>query len=84
MTARETLVHTLTNALAVTRVGRLDAIRAEAERLVDAVLHEAAEEIRENTRARLTRVNAVHGAGWGRTWAYGRERAADLIDPEVP
>lgn len=45
--------------------------------------HQLAEQIRENTRARLTRVTAVHGADWGRTWALGREQAADLIDPEV-
>lgn len=44
---------------------------------------ELAEQIRENTRIRLTRITAVHGADWGRTWAQGRERAADLIDPEV-
>jgi hypothetical protein len=83
MSAHETLVTTLTNLLAVSRRGRMDAHRTEAERLVDAVLHEAAEEIRENTRARLTRVTSVHGADWGRTWAYGRECAADLVDPEV-
>jgi hypothetical protein len=35
VTAREKLVSTLTNSLAVTRVGRLDDIRKEAERLVD-------------------------------------------------
>lgn len=45
--------------------------------------HQLAEQIRENTRARLTHVTAIHGADWGRTWALGRERAADLIDPEV-
>lgn len=46
MTARETLTTTLTNLLARTRNGRMDAHRAEAERLVDAVLHEAAEAVR--------------------------------------
>jgi hypothetical protein len=45
--------------------------------------HELAEKIREDTRAALTRVTAMHGADWGRTWAMGREHAADLIDPEV-
>ncbi|MER5843233.1 hypothetical protein ABT099_23635 [Streptomyces prasinus] len=45
--------------------------------------HQLAEQIREDTRASLTRVTATNGADWGRTWAQGRERAADLIDPEV-
>ncbi|MFF0166762.1 hypothetical protein [Streptomyces prasinus] len=45
--------------------------------------HQLAEQIREDTRASLTRVTATNGANWGRTWAQGRERAADLIDPEV-
>ncbi|GAB1326947.1 hypothetical protein [Streptomyces sennicomposti] len=51
MTARETLVTTLTNLLALSRRGRMDAHRAEAERLVDDVLHEAAEEIRAETES---------------------------------
>jgi hypothetical protein len=38
--AKEVLVSTLTNSLAVTRVGRLDVIRKEAERLVDEALKE--------------------------------------------
>ncbi|MET9816891.1 hypothetical protein [Streptomyces sp. NPDC006355] len=42
MTAVETLVNTLTNSLAVTRVGRMDDIRKEAERLVDEALREKA------------------------------------------
>jgi hypothetical protein len=45
--------------------------------------HQLAEQIREDTRASLTRVTATNGEDWGRTWALGRERAADLIDPEV-
>lgn len=45
--------------------------------------HQLAEQIREETRASLTRVTATNGADWGRTWAQGRERAADLIDPEA-
>ncbi|MER7738863.1 hypothetical protein ABTX34_11150 [Streptomyces sp. NPDC096538] len=61
--------------------------REQAEHAARTVLrdhaHQLAEQIRENTRARLTRVTAVHGEDWGRTWASGRERAADLIDPEV-
>ncbi|MFG3014326.1 hypothetical protein ACGFZB_28685 [Streptomyces cinerochromogenes] len=39
-TARETLTTTLTNLLARTRNGRMDAHRAEAERLVDEALAE--------------------------------------------
>ena len=38
--AKEALVSTLTNSLAGTRVGRLDSIRKEAERLVDEALKE--------------------------------------------
>ncbi|MFL1903117.1 hypothetical protein ACJWDR_29030 [Streptomyces tauricus] len=53
------------------------------EALIDAYAHQLAEQIREDTRALLTQVTAVHGADWGRTWAQGRERAADLIDPET-
>lgn len=40
--AKEILVSTLTNAFAVTLVGRLDAHRKEAERLVDEALREQA------------------------------------------
>lgn len=54
-----------------------------ARLLLERHAHELAEKIRENTRAGLTRVTSVRGADWGRTWAHGRERAADLIDPEV-
>lgn len=42
--AKETLVSTLTNSLALTRVGRLDAHRKEAERLVDEALNEVPEQ----------------------------------------
>lgn len=52
MTAYDTLVTTLTNLLAVSRRGRMDAHRAEAERMVDDVLHEAAERIRNSKRLR--------------------------------
>lgn len=45
MSAKETLVSTLTNALSVSRVGRLDAHRKEAERLVDEALKEEAQEV---------------------------------------
>ena len=61
--------------------------RAEAERLLkqikDRHAHQLAERIREDTRAFLTSVTATRGADWGRTWAQGREKAADLIDPEA-
>ncbi|MFE0326310.1 hypothetical protein ACFW08_05775 [Streptomyces sp. NPDC058960] len=43
MSARETLTTTLTNLLARTRTGRMDAHRAEAERMVDEALKEHAQ-----------------------------------------
>lgn len=55
----------------------------DRQRVFDIVAHELAEQIREETRASLTRVTATNGADWGRTWALGREQAADLIDPEA-
>ncbi|WP_432157784.1 hypothetical protein [Streptomyces sp. bgisy153] len=45
MSARETLTTTLTNLFARTRNGRVDAHRAEAERLVDEVLNEQARDL---------------------------------------
>lgn len=51
--------------------------------LKQVLAHRLAEQIREDTRASLTQVTASNGADWGRTWAHGRERAADLIDPEA-
>jgi hypothetical protein len=42
MTARETLVATLTNLFARTRIGHFDVHRVEAERLVDDALKEQA------------------------------------------
>ncbi|HLL34198.1 MAG TPA: hypothetical protein VK545_09965 [Streptomyces sp.] len=73
--ARETLTTTLTNLLARTRNGRMDAHRAEAERLVEEALkehaHELAEEIRRDVDAGKFCVSEVDGA-----W-----EAADRIDP---
>ncbi len=61
----------------------INVLHHDRQRVFDIVAHELAEQIREDTRASLTRVTASNGADWGRTWAQGRERAADLIDPEV-
>ncbi|MFB7114062.1 hypothetical protein [Streptomyces sp. NPDC056291] len=47
MSARETLVTTLTNLFARTRVGRMDAHRADAEKLVDDALRESAHALSE-------------------------------------
>lgn len=63
--ARETLVTTLTNLLARTRNGRMDEHRTEAERLVDDVLHEAAE------AQRALPVYADGRATWHRHVLYG-------------
>lgn len=71
MSAKETLVATLTNCLAVTRVGRMDAHRKEAERLVDEVLHEEAKRIKAGCRALPE----------GSDWFSGMFDAANLIDP---
>lgn len=79
-TARERLIYALANEACV--CGSTDACPTP-EQLVDAYAHQLAERIREETRAFLTSVTATHGADWGRTWAQGREKAADLIDPEV-
>jgi hypothetical protein len=73
MSARERLVTALTNLLATSRRGRMDAHRAEAERLVDAALHEAAERIR--TSKRLRDYTDDHMSDCN--------AAADYIDPEV-
>jgi hypothetical protein len=51
VTARETLVTTLTNLLAVARNGRMDAHHAEAERLVDEALKEHAHELARRQKA---------------------------------
>lgn len=47
MSAKDKLVETLTNLLAISRVGRLDEHRETAKHLVAEVLHEAANELRE-------------------------------------
>ncbi|WP_435613276.1 hypothetical protein [Streptomyces sp. bgisy159] len=75
--ARGTLVTTLTNLLAVSRRGRMDAHRAEAERLVDEVLKEYAHALADKLR--------------DEAWPHERDereneliyKLADLIDPEA-
>jgi hypothetical protein len=79
MSARDELFEAMTDGGWRLAPGEAESVN----RLHDAYAHELAEKIREDTRAALTRVTAMHGADWGRTWAMGRERAADLIDPEV-
>lgn len=78
MTARETLVTTLTNLLALSRRGRMGSHRAEAERLVDDVLHEAADALR-----------GVPGSDVGNDWDWWDAatipgKCADVIDPRTP
>ncbi|WP_405620278.1 hypothetical protein [Streptomyces sp. NBC_00076] len=51
MSARETLTTTLTNLLARTRNGRLDAHWREAERLVSEALKEHAHELADSVRS---------------------------------
>jgi hypothetical protein len=67
MSARERLVTALTNLLATSRRGRMDAHRAEAERLVEEALKEQAHEL-----AEVVRYFDRHPS-----------EVADLIDPEV-
>ena len=45
--------------------------------------HELAELIREHTRTDYPRVLARYGSAYANGWRAGRERAADLVDPEV-
>lgn len=75
MTARGDLIGTLTNLYARTRNGRMDAHKAEAERLVDAVLHEAAE--------RLRRLVTHAEDPWKCLPCATHLYDADLIDPKV-
>jgi hypothetical protein len=77
--ARDTLVQTLTNALAVTRVGRLDTIRAEAERLVDEALKEHAHELAKKQHATAREYEATQSEDF----VAGMQVGADLVDPEV-
>jgi dihydroxyacetone kinase len=77
MTARDTLVTSLTNLFARTRNGRLDAHRAEAERLVDEAMTETA----------FTLSETIADDSWSRyqreEYEAGMRRAAELIQPEV-
>jgi hypothetical protein len=86
MTARETLVTTLTNLLARTRNGRMDAHRAEAERLVDEALGEHAHELAEAARQVMGPRALPSGAEPERIARYvaGWHDAMDHIDPKVP
>lgn len=79
MTARDTLVTTLTHLFAASRRGRMDAHRAEAERLVDEVLKEAAHEAAERIRLH----DWDEGCAGVGCCADTPQEAADLIDPEV-
>jgi hypothetical protein len=74
--ARETLVATLTAYFALSRMGRLDAHRAEAERLVDAVLKEHARTLAETIRSHPE----CEIGGYG----DGILDASFMIDPEAP
>ena len=83
MTARETLTTTLTNLLARTRNGRMDAHRAEAERLVDEALSEHAHGLAEESR-RFVGPRAYPGESEFITrYVAGWHHAIDRIDPEV-
>lgn len=77
MSARDTLVTTLTNLLAVSTRGRMDTHRAKAEALVDDALKEHAHGLAEKIR---------ESPGWCHgEWMDSRDRnhAANIIDPEV-
>ncbi|MFD5161025.1 hypothetical protein ACFWMJ_23600 [Streptomyces hawaiiensis] len=77
MSARETLTTTLTNLLARTRSGRMDAHRAEAERLVEEALREGAHGLAERIRnSKRLRDHTDDHMG-------DCNEAADEIDPEV-
>jgi hypothetical protein len=54
-----------------------------AEALLSRHAHELAQQIRETSRTNYRRVSAVYGHDYARGWASGRQRGADLIDPEV-
>nr|WP_159059621.1 hypothetical protein [Streptomyces antibioticus] len=84
MTARDTLVTTLTNLLARTRNGRMDEHRAEAERLVDEAVKEHAHALTEESR-QLMGPRAYPGESEFVTrYVAGWHDALNQIDPEVP
>jgi hypothetical protein len=75
--AKEALVSTLTSSLAVTRVGRLDDIRKEAERLVD-------EAMKEHTKGLADKI--YEGIGTlpeGSDWFAGMFHARDIVRAEA-
>ena len=80
MTARETLTTTLTNLLARTRNGHMDAHRAEAERLVAEVLDEQANGLAEKIRRETARRNLIREEH-AEAWEAGLHRGADVITP---
>lgn len=83
MSARDNLVATLESLLARTRNGRMDAHRAEAERLVDDALNERAHELAEEAR-KFVGPRAYPGEPERVTrYVAGWHHATDRIDPEV-
>ncbi|MEU3285599.1 hypothetical protein [Streptomyces longwoodensis] len=86
MTARETLVTTLTSLLAVSRRGRMDAHRAEAERLVDEAFHESTARLMDDARQVMGPRTLPSGEEPERIARYvaGWHDAVDHIDPRCP
>jgi hypothetical protein len=83
VTARESLTTTLANLLSRTRNGRMDAHRAEAERLVSEVLDEYAHALAEEARE-FVGPRAYPGEAEPITrYVAGWHDAIDRIDPEV-
>jgi hypothetical protein len=76
VTAKEALVLTLTSSLAVTRVGRLDDIRKEAERLVSEALKEQARSL----EAKI--YEGVSNLPEGSDWFSGMFDARDIVRAE--
>jgi hypothetical protein len=75
--SKDALVSTLYNSLAVTRVGRLDDIRKEAERLVD-------EALEEHTKGLADKI--YEGIGTlpeGSDWFAGMFDARDIVRAEA-
>jgi hypothetical protein len=81
MTARETLVTTLTHLFAASRRGRMDSHRAEAERLVDAALRERAHELANQIRAHARTLPDPYGPY--RTYVNAAEVLATHLEVEA-
>lgn len=62
-------------------VGKL---REQLKTARETARREAAAEIREHFRARLTRATAALGTAPAQRWIQGGDTAADLIDPDMP